>query len=661
MKSINDFLRRVQSPIDAALHMYYDIQSYGSPENPSRSKLVLYLLQHGVAIPLAAARCAIVDADTELLSVLLEAQVPMSAEIYGSFTIASDKPNETEEDLERRVRFAMAVLDNGIEVTNADAINAIKLGDLDLVKRILSHNLRQVQTEGTILEAAIVGGNPFIIQEALKHESTRYSAHALCAATFQTVTGLINPDIVSHILELRHPNSISQGSLELETTAIGIAACYKSFEILELLLASVPVFDFAYIPTIYHYCMDMEDREDRGSPEPQSMQEAIVYTDDQWDTFRPWGFWHGSFNSSSVLVYAIESTPPILLKLLDHGYKFDWTAVASILYQGKGEQYMKYVLDQSTLIHGDYGPNTALRLAIDSGDITLMKSLLKFCDPPGYDIIGLGDHDGPLQVTIKNGNLEMFDALLEVGINPDTPAEANRGMTALQAAAIYNRVGLAKRLIDLKVDVNAPGATEYGRTALEGAAEHGHIDMIELLLHSGVITTGPGQRQFLRAIRFAQRECHFVAADMLKRHRKLNEEDLSILEEKDLLREYALSPSDSTSSCSDCTSEDERRSDDEANSVSEEVQAGEDLTQLDTENTILSEERSDQLFRISEDETLLADSEVCGDSMDFFSDDFRFKHDPNPVLDISAPSDGIYNFDYPLFDVHDVHSEAEDP
>lgn len=124
----------------------------------------------------------------------------------------------------------------------------------------------------------------------------------------------------------------------------------------------------------------------------------------------------------------------------------------------------------------------------------------------------------------------------------DAPAEAVAGMTALQAAATYNCIGLAKRLIDLKVDVNAPGAYEYGRTAIEGAAEHGHIDMVELLLHSSVTTTGSGQRQYLRAIGFALNQCHFVAADILKRYRKLNEEELAMRQEEELLRERPCSP-----------------------------------------------------------------------------------------------------------------------
>ncbi|GAW14992.1 hypothetical protein ANO14919_044000 [Xylariales sp. No.14919] len=59
---------------------------------------------------------------------------------------------------------------------------------------------------------------------------------------------------------------------------------------------------------------------------------------------------------------------------------------------------------------------------------------------------------------------------LKAGVDPNA---------ATEAAATYNRVGLAHRFIGLIVDVNAPGVTKFGQTASEGVAEHGHINLVE--------------------------------------------------------------------------------------------------------------------------------------------------------------------------------------
>ncbi|KAI9163042.1 Ankyrin repeat domain-containing protein [Paramyrothecium foliicola] len=105
------------------------------------------------------------------------------------------------------------------------------------------------------------------------------------------------------------------------------------------------------------------------------------------------------------------------------------------------------------------------------------------------------------------------------------------------ASAIFGRIGIAKRLIDRNASLNEPAVGWHGRTALEGAAEHGHIDMVDFLLHHGVDTTNSGRRQYIRAIRFAEREGHYVTANLLRNHRARTIDDETMSGAGSLLNE----------------------------------------------------------------------------------------------------------------------------
>ena len=56
------------------------------------------------------------------------------------------------------------------------------------------------------------------------------------------------------------------------------------------------------------------------------------------------------------------------------------------------------------------------------------------------------------------------------------------GMTILMAACIYDRLELAKRLIELGADINTQGQRIRGYTALHAATENRKIDAVRLLL-----------------------------------------------------------------------------------------------------------------------------------------------------------------------------------
>lgn len=68
---------------------------------------------------------------------------------------------------------------------------------------------------------------------------------------------------------------------------------------------------------------------------------------------------------------------------------------------------------------------------------------------------------------------------------PDIDLTDSGGMTLLMAACVYNRLELAKMLIDLGADINLQEKAR-GYTALHAAAENRKIDAVKLLLeHNG--------------------------------------------------------------------------------------------------------------------------------------------------------------------------------
>ncbi|KAI1742243.1 hypothetical protein F4680DRAFT_464114 [Xylaria scruposa] len=677
LREATTFLAQVQSPIKAVLCSQKKMSSLEPPFGPyardSPAPLVSYLLHHGATIPSFAVFCAVNFRDTELLSVALAAGADpnflgerLMTPLHLALSFKSFIPQDRSE-FEVRIQIGKMLLDAGVEVTRSDAVRSMRSGDRNLVKEILGHTLLDppklpewfddLDSKMTLLEAALLSGDLCIIQQVLKRDSIKYSPGALCAATLQAVKALTDPDIVYQLLQNRDPGSASSASLLLETTAVGIAACYQSPKILERLLACLPVFNTALVPPAARFSpMRGELEACRGNEKP---------------------FWHmRSIDRCSVLIYASGDYATIMPLLLDHGYRFDWMVVVGMAYKNE-EKYMKIISGQTILSHYEADSNEAIYWAIHLGNINMIKSLLQICKAVEGGKLILGRRNGPLQAAIEVGNTEMFDTLLEAGIDPAAPAEDNGGMTALQAAASYNRIGLAKRLIELKVDVNAPGARHRGRTALEGAAEHGHIDLIKLLLHSGVETNGSGQLQYLRSIGLALLNGHEVAADLIKSHRKLTEEELSILEGKHLLVETERPSYRAYSDCdfysvSGSSSESEGRDEDgfwdldvtiQRDGVEDESSLADrsdgmaygDPRAVSAKSPIFSQDGNNQARQISKDETLLSyDDETNEHTLEFFSDDIQLRQEPSSVLDPVAPSEGIYDFNYLLFDIYDM-------
>jgi hypothetical protein len=71
--------------------------------------------------------------------------------------------------------------------------------------------------------------------------------------------------------------------------------------------------------------------------------------------------------------------------------------------------------------------------------------------------------------------------------------------------------------------------------------------MVRLLLSYGVQTTGSGQRQYLRAIKFAEHNRHFVVASLLRSHREWSEEDEALMRDEAVSIELSDSESNESS------------------------------------------------------------------------------------------------------------------
>jgi ankyrin repeat protein len=90
----------------------------------------------------------------------------------------------------------------------------------------------------------------------------------------------------------------------------------------------------------------------------------------------------------------------------------------------------------------------------------------------------------PLQEAFKWEKADAANLLLENGADINALPALERGVTALQAAAINGMLEMATRLLESGADVAAPAAPVEGRTAIDGSAERGNWDMVQLLLNA---------------------------------------------------------------------------------------------------------------------------------------------------------------------------------
>lgn len=161
---------------------------------------------------------------------------------------------------------------------------------------------------------------------------------------------------------------------------------------------------------------------------------------------------------------------------------------------------------------------TPLQAAVKAQLVWVVRDLLKKAD---VDYLGEGPlRRTPLQLAVENGNMEIFNILIDHGADVNAPAAFDGGATALQIAAMHGYIGIAQRLLDLGADVNQEPANLNGRTALMAAAEHGRIDMLHMLLTRGALVVGGHgyydyEVYYHEAVELAESRGHYAAAKLL--------------------------------------------------------------------------------------------------------------------------------------------------
>ncbi len=101
-----------------------------------------------------------------------------------------------------------------------------------------------------------------------------------------------------------------------------------------------------------------------------------------------------------------------------------------------------------------------------------------------------GDTDPPIVAAVSNGNVEIFQMLLDAGVKWNPKVEATKpytaGLTMLHYASFGGRTDLMRQLIQAGADIESRGIDKWGgATPLQMAAEYGGVEAVQVLLDAG--------------------------------------------------------------------------------------------------------------------------------------------------------------------------------
>ncbi|KAI9150021.1 Ankyrin-3 [Paramyrothecium foliicola] len=604
----------------------------------SVTQLVLYLLELGVQLPADALFWAACHWDSDILSIALEKGADPNTTILDVY---SNKPrsilqlslysahiqtHNRSSQTESQVRIVAMLLNAGARLTQEDALEIARFSNNDLNERILErHSFEALEIQisgGDYHISSFSGTNPHMLGFG-KTDAVFRTSEELCTSVLTVCKDGLDSDVLVALLSNLNTPVPVEDSAETLMTALGIACCYENSKIVQSILKSLPISSFAYLPGDFFEILAVV-----GTDERRPLRQMIENTRLQ----RKKPFWYGIRKKASVLSYAIEAGPEFVRWLLDHGCQFDWLTVFLIACSDKAELFMNFLPCQQILPHWRANLSLCLSVSIAKRNMDLFRILINNFANILADERKRGDNYEPLRTAIELGNTEAFELLLAAGFDPKAPAYGDSkywGVSALQAAAIFGRTGMAKQLIDLGADIDACGAAHCGRTALEGAAEHGRIELIELLLYNGVKTTGSGQLQYIRAIGFAEREGNDVVANMLRNHRSLTDEEETMLGNRELLRE-----------CSEQCFEDQLY----------------DSGVYEDDSSECSSTTHNPQAQILDPTLLETYSNHVENSGTVFMANGNVRVETEREFFESAPSVGIYDFDEPLFGSSDAAS-----
>jgi len=471
-------------------------------------------------------------------------------------------------------------------VRSTDMADILKLKSQDL-SMLLLDSLQcpsaWPHSGASVLESAILSAQRDVIEKVLPEYTCTYDPASICASIAIQECDL--QEVTKTLLRNRSKDGVDDDpkTLLLEATAIGLAAASFSTrpDLLLMLLRELPRHQMCILPPYPEW--PRYDGQGYVCTKSPFWQNELEVTGSPL-VFAIWG---GNTNAFTILLD--HGYKPDWRTWRALGYR-NRTSLAEIL------RHRGFTCTiRSEPVWGSEACNT-LNMAIGCRNADMVRILLDAGLPVNYDLNfwehiraplqravekGELNYDlryfahsrTPLQRAVEKGELSIIRLLLAASAKVNAPPAHERGATALQIAAIQGYLGIAKLLLEPdwyvhapvaarktirsqlirdislpndshtcktpmtidKADVNAPRASKQGRTALEGASEHGRIDMIELLLHHGAKTTGTGRRQFVRSIKFAEREGHFVAAGLLRKCREWTAEDEILIQDPHLL------------------------------------------------------------------------------------------------------------------------------
>ncbi|KAI0970670.1 ankyrin repeat-containing domain protein [Xylaria arbuscula] len=479
--------------------------------------------------------CIAAGADPEELN--WEGKTALQRALQGAMRNLSERSD-------RLYRVVSLLLSNGARLLGGEVDSAVSLKQWEVVRLLIEHGGNMTPAgRRKELEKAIFARDNVRAARAFEIEPSIYSAGALLAAIVMENNSLIQR------LILNRPPEMSEDPLEI--TAIAAAATSGNLIVLQDLLAHPPSCHTGPLPLRIYYDIYKEINAESTFRNDECWSKtlvnigstgsplALVASSMRPDALEACSRLLGSGFCADELTWMVAAScqnSVFVQTLLDHGQHGDYTydgfegynpLTCAIRHRDK--ELITLLLAAGLKANGrGLCVGEPLLTAVANGDLGIVDSLIQAGATVNVNAEDSRRHS-PLQKAVKEGKTDIVHRLVQAGANVNSPAAEEYGATALQFAAINGHLGLAKYLIDEGAQVNAPPSRKGGRTALQGAAEHGRLDMLEFLLAEGALTTGRWRRRFIKAVKLATIQRHFVAADLLKQSADWSEEDEDLL------------------------------------------------------------------------------------------------------------------------------------
>ena len=180
-----------------------------------------------------------------------------------------------------------------------------------------------------------------------------------------------------------------------------------------------------------------------------------------------------------ALDFAVRfGTPALVKRFLDMGADANRQDDddPSLLMEAIGRkniEMVKLLLDSGANPHAQAEDQTALSLAAQIGDESLVNLFLNLDVDPGP----------ALSAACLNGNVELVKKLIALGVNVDPESGDDFDFSPLSWAANHGHADIVRELIAAGAEIDS--RDWMGHTPLWSAAESGHVDCVRLLLDAG--------------------------------------------------------------------------------------------------------------------------------------------------------------------------------